>query len=438
MMNMSISTISKGYIELEKKGIVEARERSGFFVRSDFRSPLPTTNTPTPSLEPRDVNRSALIRIVVDAGLRSDLVPFGCALTDDHLLPVKALGRIMAAVLRDDVGRAVSYETVQGNYELRKQIAFRSIDSGVSINPDQIIITSGCMEALYIALRALTRPGDNVLIQSPTYHCLLQLMENLGLRAIEIPTYPEKGIEISDVENAVKKYHIKACLLTLNFNNPDGSLTPEETKEKLVDLLTRRSIPLVEDDVYGDISFGPKRPPCCTKYDEKGMVLLCSSFSKTLAPGFRVGWMVPGKYYEKALEIKTTTSLSSASPTQMALAEYLKVGQYDRHLKRLRTAFEEQLRTMQYKVSQFFPPGTKTTRPAGGCVLWVELPIYVDSTELFFRAREQGISIAPGAVFSTQDKHSNFIRVNCGNIWSKRIEKGVRKLGELAASFSPY
>lgn len=432
-MRLSITTVSKGYVELERRGVIESRQRSGFFVRPDVRRMPPTTSAPSPNIEPRSVNRSALIRTVVETGLDKRFVQLGCALTDDALLPVNALGRIMGKILRDDPRGAIAYETIAGNAELRRQIAFRSIDAGAEVSPDRIIITNGCMEALYIALRAVTRTGDTVLVQSPTFHCMLELMEGLGLRAVEVPSHPEHGIRIPDVENAIRKFNVRACLLTLNFNNPDGSLLSETAKADLVDLLSRHDVPMIEDDVYGDCYFGDHRPAGAMKYDERGLVISCSSFSKTLAPGYRIGWIVPGRFYEKATAIKTTTNLCNASPTQMAVAEYLKAGQYDRLLKRLRAAFERQTATMRHNVVRCFPEGTKITRPRGGSFLWVELPKHIDATELFYEARSRGVSVAPGAVFSTQDRYGHFIRLSCGNLWSEEIAGGIELLGKILA-----
>jgi DNA-binding transcriptional MocR family regulator len=209
-------------------------------------------------------------------------------------------------------------------------------------------------------------------------------------------------------------------------------MTPDEAKKEIVAMLAKRTIPLVEDDVSSDLYFGPKRPGTYKQFDEKGLVLLCSSFSKTLAPGFRVGWMLPGRFRQKALEIKATTNVSTSTPAQMAIAEYLRQGRMDRHLKKLRGTLEKQMDTMQLHLGRYFPEGTRVPHPKGGAVLWLELPKDIDSVELFFQAKEKNIGIAPGAIFSTQDKFSNYIRISCGSPWSEQIHEGVKILGELA------
>ena len=431
-MRVSLSTINQAYVELESQGVIESRPKSGFFVCSNFRRlPLPTTEQNVP-LEPREVNRSGLIRTVKDLLGRKDFLPFAVACPDESLLPGKDLAAIMAGVLREDPNRAMGYEPICGNLELRKQIAFRCSDAGATVMPEEIIITSGAMEAISIAIRCLTRPGDLVLIQSPTFYCFLQLLDTLGLRAIEVPSRADGGISPADVAHAVSQYDVKACILNLNFSNPDGSLAPDETKEEVVRLLERRSIPLIEDDVSGDVHFGPNRPRVCKKFDRKGFVLLCSSYSKTISPGYRVGWLIPGAFFERAVDLKVTTSLCTATPSQVAIAEFLRTGKYERHARRLRAAVQKQMEAMQRCIGCHFPAETKVTRPAGGLALWIELPRGIDSREYFFRARAQGIGIVPGVIFSTLDKYNNFVRLTCSGVWTKEIQEGIEKLGALA------
>jgi len=337
-------------------------------------------------------------------------------------------------MVRAEPERAMGYAPIPGDRKLIHQIAYRSMEFGIPTKPDDPLITAGCMEALYLSLRSICRRGDTVLIQSPTYYCFLQLLETLGLRAVEVPSDPEHGVLPGELARALKTFDIAACVFAPNFNNPDSSLTPDEAKREIVTMLAERDIPLVEDDVYTDLHFGPKRPGTYKQFDQKGLVLLCSSFSKTIAPGFRVGWMLPGRYRQKALEIKATTNVSSSSPAQMAIAEYLRQGRMERHLKKLRADLERQMDTMQLHLGRHFPAGTRVTHPVGGAVLWLELPKHVDSVELFFQAREKGVGIAPGAIFSTQDKFANYIRLSCGNPWTDELEQGVSTLGRLAGA----
>ncbi|WP_419778408.1 PLP-dependent aminotransferase family protein [Maridesulfovibrio sp.] len=432
-LKVSISTVSHAYEELEKRGLIESRPRSGYYVRSEFRTiPTPQIKT-TQKLEPHLATKNKLIRTALETVGNKELLPLGVVCPSNDLLPTRQLAKIMNSVIRENPLDTAGYEMIPGNLDLRRQIAFRSVDCGSNATADELIITTGAMEALYISLRTLTRPGDLVLIQSPSYYCFLQLVENLGLRAIEIPSCPTKGINPDRVDDITRTFDIKACIFSPNFNNPDGGLTSDARKKEIVKILAERKIPLVEDDVYGEIYFGESRPRTFKSYDREGGVLLCSSFSKTIAPGYRVGWLAPGRYLEKALEIKATTNVSCVAATQMAIARYLRETLYDRHLKKLRAAMKDQMQKMRTEIGLSFPEGTKVTNPKGGSVLWVELPEEKDGVDLFFKAREEGIGIVPGTVFSPQDIFSNYIRLSSGSLWSAEIQAGVRRLGELAA-----
>jgi DNA-binding transcriptional MocR family regulator len=430
-MKASVSTVSQAYLELEKRGVIESRPKSGFFVRPEHRELPPLPRNPRPSPEPTPSTRGKLIETALTVVGDRNLVPLGVICPDQEVLPGKALNRAMVRVLRESGPVSLGYEPVPGNLRLRTGISLLSMEGGIRIRPEEMIITNGAMEALAIALRCTTLPGDNVLIQSPTYHCFLQLLENCGLKAIEIPSCPEQGINPADLPPVLDRYRIAACVLSPNFNNPDGGLTPDEAKREIVSMLASRDIPLIEDDVSGQLHFGPHRPDTFKKYDNKGLVLHCSSFSKTIAPGYRIGWIIPGRFHEKALEIKATSSVCSATPTQMAMAAYLEGPQYANHLKRLRGAIGSQMQAMQMEIGRSFPAGTSVTRPRGGAVLWVRLPRGIDSVRFFLKAKARGIGIVPGTIFSTQDRYADFIRLGCGGVWNETIRDGIRVLGSL-------
>lgn len=436
-MGVSISTVNQAYLELEDRGLVEARPRSGFFVRPS----LPALPTPAPPRQQQKMapvlsNRSQLIAKMLSFLGRQDLINLSVNCPDASLLPSKALARCMTQVLREDPLHAVSYETVQGNGELRRLLALRQAQFGLSNTPEEILVTSGTVEALYTALRAVTRPGDNVLIQSPTYYCFLQLLENCGLRAIELPSLPEEGMKAEDVKRALETFDVKACIVTSNFNNPDGATIPDNTKKEIVALLAGRGIPLIEDDIYGDLHFQGKRPSTFKQFDEEGLVIYCNSFSKALAPGYRVGWMSPGIYFQRALDIKTTTNVATATPNQMAVARFLAGGQYDRQVRQLRAAIHKQMQGMQLLLGRSFPEGTRVTRPEGGLSLWLELPGKIDGIDFFHRALAAGIGLIPGQVFSTQDRFNNYIRLSCTGIWNERVQQGIKTLGQLATEMA--
>lgn len=433
---VAVSTVLQAYAELERKGVVESRPRSGFFVRRDLRDLPPPPRTPRPLLRPHTVNRSQLIASVLETLGDRDLLPLGINCPSEELLPYRELAKVASRLGRERARDQVAYLPVEGSPALRRQLSLRAAQAGLDVRPEDILVTCGALEALHVAVHSLVRPGDNVLIQAPSYFCFQQLLENQGVRSIEIPSHPRHGVEPRDVARALDRFDIRACILTPNFNNPDGSLTPDDAKREIVHLLATRDIPLIEDDVAGDLYFGNARPTVFKMYDTKGLVLLCSSFSKTLCPGYRIGWIMPGRFFAEAYEVKATTNVCSATPTQEAVALYLREGRYERHLRGLRRKLMEQTRAMQIAVSRAFPEGTRVSRPEGGGVLWVELPGGVDSVELMYQAREKGISIAPGNIFSTQDRFAHHIRLNTANSWTEDVARGIALLGTLVRGMS--
>jgi len=431
-MRVSLSTVLMAYGQLESEGVLEARPKSGYFVRSRAsRLPLPRAKA-CPDEFPETLNRADLIRKLLENMARSDLVPLGVARTDEALLPLAQLNRMLAQTLRDEGEKAGYYGPVPGLDSLRVQIASHALEAGIETGMSGTLVTNGAMEALFVALRCVTRPGDTVAIASPTYYCFLQLLENLGLRVIEAPSRPGEGVRPEDLALVTERFRIAACVLTPNFNNPDGALIPDEAKAEIVSILGRRGIPLIEDDVYGDLHFEPQRPRCCKSYDREGLVLHCSSFSKVLSPGYRVGWLMPGRFLDKALEVKATTSVATATPTQMAVAEFLRQGLLHRHLKRLRPALKAMMDNMLGLVERHFPPGTRATRPRGGTVCWVELPGGGDGVEFMRRALDKGISAAPGALFSSQGCFRRFVRLSSGVRQGPVLENAMRDLGRIA------
>lgn len=428
---ISVTTAVQAYLELENRGLIEARPKSGFFVRYRPHNLLGEPQTSQPARRALPKESSTLMTKLFDATLLPDVVQLGAGLPSTSLLPVQKLNRMLAAVARRAGPSSFQYDVPPGCLALRRALARRALDWGAKVSPDDIITTSGCMEALVICLRAVTRPGDTIAVESPTYFGLIQVLEQLGLKAFEIPTHPRSGLDLDILERSVKSRRIAACLAIPNFNNPLGSLMPPIAKERLVDILKRREIPLIEDDLYGDLHFARERPHVAKSYDTKGLVMLCGSFSKSLAPGYRVGWMMPGRFFEKAKNLKCTSTGPTATLPQLALADYLAHGGYDHHLRSLRQALKRQVQQVSHAIAESFPREIKMTRPAGGLVLWVELPARVDALRLQTKALAEKINIAPGPMFSSRQSYRNFIRISCGEPWSPKIERAIGVLAYL-------
>ncbi|BCR03658.1 GntR family transcriptional regulator [Desulfuromonas versatilis] len=435
-MQVSVNTVKEAYGYLEDRRVLEARPQSGYYVCPRLPAVPGDPDISEPELSPTGVSISEVVQMIMRDILNPRLIQLGAAIPNPELLPVDKLNRMLSAAARRHPGEAVSYAIPPGNERLRKQIARRMLLAGCALRPDDIIATTGCMEAVLLALRATCRPGATLAVESPVYYNFLQLIQDLGLRALEIPATPGEGMSLEALRYAMEQTRVDACMVISNFNNPLGGQMPDERKRELVELLAARDIPLIEDDIYGDLSFAGERPSVAKAYDQKGGVLLCSSFSKTLAPGYRVGWIAPGRYRAQVERLKMTLNIASASPTQLAVAEFLANGGYEHHLRTIRRDYAKRVAQMSEAIGRYFPAGTRVTRPKGGFSLWVELPEYVDTLALYPRAVKEGITIAPGPIFSASGKYANFIRVNAA-FWSERTEGAVATLGRLAAAMQP-
>ncbi|QQR44223.1 PLP-dependent aminotransferase family protein [Myxococcus xanthus] len=434
---VSISTVLQAYLHLESLGLIETRPQSGHYVRRRERPRLAEPQVSRPASSATAVTVSGLVASVYRSMGDARMVKLGAASPAPELLPVRRLYRELNALSRESRDRSIQYDALPGCPELRQQLARRSMDWGCSLAADDFITTFGASEAIHLSLLAVARPGDTIAIESPAYYGTLQSIEALGLRALEIPCCPRNGMQMEALEAALTRRRIAAVLAVPSFSNPVGSCMPDVRRQRLVNLLDAHDVPLIEDDIYGDLHFGAERPRACKAFDTRGNVLLCSSFSKTLAPGFRVGYVAPGRFRERVELLKFSTSVTTATVPQYAIARFLQNGGYDRHLRSLRRRLASQVERMAEAVAESFPEGTRVTRPSGGALLWVELPRQVDSLALSAKALEAGISIAPGPIFSARmDSYRHCFRLNCGHPWTPRIEAAMSTLGALARSLT--
>lgn len=428
---VSPATVLQAYALLEARGLVEARPRSGYYVRARIGARLAEPEMSRPVGASTALEVSDFIFEILESVRDPDVVPLGSSFPSPYLFPLDRLSRFLAASARHLDPRSTVTDLPPGNEELRRQIALRYLAAGADVNPAEIVVTSGAMEAINLCIEAVTRPGDLVAIESPCFYGVLQAIERRGLKVIEIPTHPRDGISLEALADALRHHPIKACLAMLNFQNPLGSLVPDARRRELVALLAKYGVPLIEDDVYGELYFGAERPLPSKALDAEGGVLHVSSFAKCLAPGYRVGWVAAGRYAERVRRLKLSSSIATNVPAQAALADYLRHGGYENHLRRLRAALAAQEAAMTARIEAAFPAGTRLARPRGGYFLWLELPEGVDALALHRQALERGISIAPGPIFSPKREFRNAIRLNCGHPWSPRIEAGIETLAAL-------
>ncbi|MFD0738357.1 PLP-dependent aminotransferase family protein [Lysobacter koreensis] len=431
---VSPSTVFQAYYLLEARGLVRSRERSGYYVAAQAAPLPPEPETASqPSGESTRVDVSELVFEVLQSAMARDMVPLGSAFPSPLLFPLPRLARAMASSVQKLDPWASVDDLTPGNARLRRQIALRYLLDGVHVPADEIVVTNGAMEALNLCLLAVTRPGDAVLVESPCFYAVLQALERNHLKAIEVPTHPREGIDLPALAQAIERHAPKACWLMTNFQNPLGSSMDDDKKRALVELLGRHEIPLIEDDVYGELYFGNTRPGSAKRFDSKGLVLHCASFSKCLAPGYRVGWAAPGRYAREVARHKLTTTLTTSAPAQEALATYLERGGYERHLRRLRQALATQQAGFLEAMARHFPAGCRITRPGGGYFVWVELPAQVDALALHRQALARGISVAPGPIFSAHRGFRNCLRLNYGHAQDERTEQALATLSQLIA-----
>ncbi|UFQ98938.1 GntR family transcriptional regulator MpaR [Pseudomonas wenzhouensis] len=430
---VSPSTVFQAYYLLEDRGLIQARARSGYFVREHAKRPLHEPELTAHAAQTTEVDVSELVFSVLASLKDPHTVPFGSAFPSPDLFPLPRLAKSMAHALRMLSPHEIIADMTAGNADLRRQIALRYMVSGVMLPMEELVISNGAMEALNLCLQCVTQPGDLVAIESPTFYACLQVLERLQLKAVEIPVHPREGIDLGALSESLKQLPIKACWFMSSLQNPLGASMSEEKKQALYELLVEHQVPLIEDDVYAELYFGSHPPKPVKSFDREGLVMHCSSFSKSLAPGYRIGWVAGGRYAEQIARLKLMTTISPSVPAQAALADYLQHGGYDRHLRKLRHALEMQQSAMLASAARHFPASTRVTRPSGGYFLWFEFPERLDSLQLLRLALAQGISLAPGPIFSASQGFRHCARLNYGHPWNPRSEQAMEVFGRLVA-----
>lgn len=430
LYNVSLNTIKQAYLELESRSLIESRPKTGYYVsKSALRSMALPTIANINHFESKNTPED-LIDKVFGTISKSDVTQFALGIPGSNFLPIAKLNKgIMNAVrIRSDAGTA--YEPVQGTEELRRAIAKWALVMEGKITEDDLVITSGAMSAIYNALMATTSPGDSVAVESPAYFGILQAIKMLGLKAVEIPTHPLYGLDLDALKKVMPE--IAACCFVSNFNNPMGFQMPDENKRELVRMITAYNIPLIEDDIYGNLYFGAERPKPCKFYDEAGLVLWIGSVSKTLAPGYRVGWIAAGKFKDKIIRQKLVQTVCNSSLYSDVITDFLEHGRYDHHLRTFRNKLYSNYLQINRAVESYFPDSTKISQPKGGFMLWLELDERISTTDLHHKALAQKINFAPGRIFSQHNQYNNCMRLTYALEWNERVENDLKKLGRLA------
>lgn len=428
---VSMTTVMEAYARLEDKGLIQPRPKSGHFVRlPPMRGEQPATSRPP--AKPGPVSVSRLTMQIAWAPARADAVSLASALPTPA--GVAELARSTARMARLHAPRTIDYERPEGTPVLRAAIARLLVDSGCMVHEDEVIVTNGAQEAIVLALRATTSANDVVAVESPTFFGVLQAIEMLGLRALELPTDPREGVELDALANAVRGGRLRACILAPTYQNPLGFCMSDENKQRLVSILADGDVPLIEDDVFGALGIDAPGPRPAKAFDRTGNVIHCGSFSKTISPALRIGWAVPGRFAEQLLRLKFLANLSTTLVPQLAVADFLSGKRFRRITQNAARLYSRRLRIMRDAVLTHFPSGTKCTAPAGGMILWVQMPEAYGAMDLLGRAREDGITFFPGNIFSPSGAYGNFLRLSVGCIEADAVSAVVRRLGELAHS----
>ncbi|WP_431264947.1 PLP-dependent aminotransferase family protein [Roseateles chitinivorans] len=424
---VSTATAVQACLMLEREGLIHARMRSGFFVRAVG----PSANAKAPRMrKPRSMQNAELLTLqAVREG--PALIPLHDARPAPSLLPEAALSAAVSRRLRNERSTALDYAPAQGHAELRRLIAHRYAEMSVTIDPDEVIITAGTMEAISLALRTLTRAGDVVMVETPTFQGVLQAVAALGLTVVELPRPNGDSFDLKRLEALLSAHQVKAAILVPNFSNPIGRRADDAAKQALLALCARHSTVVIEDDIYGDLAWDNSRPFPLRRWGSDDRVITCGSFSKSLAPGLRVGWLLGGAWTEALIRAKYFSTYGNASLPQLALIDYLGRHQQERHFRRLRRAIAENAERLRDAIFRHWPDGTCSGDPRGGLSLWVQLPAGADGSRLAEVAMAEGIGITPGRHFSSFGDYTDHVRLSCGLPWSPELSRAMRRLGAL-------
>lgn len=427
---MSLMTVLHAYQVLESQGWIVSHARSGYFVAPKIRYASTTESDVTvQTTETIDIND--FIFDVLQASRKPHIIDFGSVYPDPTLYPRQQINKSLIAAARTMPTSSALDNRPPGNKELRQLIAKRYAAQGNSVSPDEIVITAGALEALNLSLQAVTQPGDWVIVESPTFYGALQSLQRLNLRALSVRTHPREGIDLESLEKALQSHPVKACWLMTNHQNPLGFTLTEAKKERLIELLSQYNVFLIEDDVYNELYFGANKPLPAKAFDQNGLALHCSSFSKTLVAGFRIGWVAAGKMALPIQKLQMMSTLSASAPIQLALANYLSTRNYENHLRKLRRTLEQRKFANWQMLRAHLPANVSVNYSEGGYFLWIELPQHLDAMVLYQRALKDNISLAPGKMFSVSDQFNHCFRLNASFDCAATEERAIKRLSKL-------
>ena len=425
--SVSTGTVLQAYQLLEAQGWVTAKPQSGYFVTAD----LERLEVSTSESHPLRVSVNDELYDFLKHQASPEAIKLGSAFPEPTLFPLDALNRNLASS-----GRKMGPDTLldnlpPGSESLRRLIAQRYIQQGMNLTHDDIVITSGALEALNLSLQAVTQPGDIVVVESPTFYGALQAIERLGLKAIEVHVDAKQGHSLTQLESLFEQHDVKACWLMTNFHNPTGTSLSDEEKHRVVDLANQHDVYLIEDDVYAELYFGEKKPMSLKSFDTHERVLHCGSLSKSLCPGYRLGWVINKRFNEPIQKLQLMSTLSGSAPIQQGVAHYLQNDSYDNHLRKLRKTLQQRQQRFIALLEQHLPAQVDFYVPQGGYFLWLTLPKGTSSKALYHALLAEQVTIAHGKLFSLDAQFENCLRLNTSLAMDEHVEQAIRKLSDL-------
>ena len=428
MSGLSKISVQSALQQLESKGLVTAKNKSGYYVTEQTQqTKAPVSHNRISA--PQRVNMPGIFQQIMARSAAFDIKPESVPTsTGNHL---QILNRHISRAMRSQsTNKALYYSPPEGDPDLRKQLSLHCRTHGLNISAEEVCITSGCQNSLFLALMACSRPGDNVIVESPAFYGVLQLLEQLRLNVIEVSVSTTQGITARQLDEASRKWNAKICILTSNFATPTGACIPRQEKKSIAELAETSNLTIIEDDIYGDLGFH-YRPETIKSFDTSGRVILCSSFSKSLSRDVRIGWIAGGLYQDKIIQLKLVNQLAGNRSVQEGVASFLQQGHYRRHLLQYRKQLSEQRDQLRDMIHQYFPGNPRFTLPDGGLCLWIELEPKVNSLQLYKEALQQGITITPGPLFSSKSNYSNYLRLSYAHSINGPREKALRDLGNM-------
>ncbi|AZQ13126.1 PLP-dependent aminotransferase family protein [Shewanella khirikhana] len=423
---ISMSTAQAAFRLLEDQALAQARPGAGFYV--SFRG---TPQVPGEGPARYEVHNRMLQ--VLSWCAQPGITDLGTAVLSPGLLPRAALSKLLARQARFEMATVLQPLFSGGHPPLRREIAKRLILQGIELGESEVLVTGGCQDAISLALSAIAHAGDTIAVESPCFPGLLQVIESLGMKVLEIPCSPGQGLSVEALQLALARWQVAALVLCPDFSNPTGSQMPLANRQRLLALAGEHDLAIIEDDLFSELQEPGKGIPALKALDTDGRVIYCSSVAKSLGSGLRLGWLCGGRYHGDIAKLKAFRNVSEPLIIQALVAEFMASGGYGRHLGSLGKRLQLNLKKLRGWVEQAFPGQTQIGRPEGGFVLWVSLP-GIDSGRLLSLAVAEGVAFFPGDVFSGAGQYNHCLRLSGAFDDDDKTQKAVAVLGRLAHS----